>query len=1059
MGAGDNNLDLAIRIKAEATQAKAALGEVQAQLKGVETAAKTAGGGADAYTQQMSKLQVASNKAAKQSRDTAAALALMAKIDPASGKLDSLDKLEASLRKLRGAMDPADFARMGEILASQRATLTGVGKDLEHVGKSAINARTQYSAFALISDAATGQFSRGRREVAALANETGLLGGLLNPVGIAIGVVAAAVVGLTAAMVAAEREASAFSDAIAQTGKFSGTTAQGLREMAAALQVSGVSVRSANEAVLEIAKTGKFSGDQIRQVAQAVEDMARGTGTSLKDATKQALHLAEDPVAGLNELQSTMHMVSIEAIDQARAYMDVGDKAGAAQVAINEYGRIAQTVLQQHQQELGTVRTFWQDLRKAISDATTAVLDFDNKSKNASQLAAARAVLEQNIANGNVQRDASGGLSLTAQGRASASIGEAEGANVFGSSLTQRLAGAADVYKRLGGAAEDAAQSSAKTAAQQQKIAEAGELADQSIAGLAKGYDKAADRARAVAEVTRNLNAIMHANRSLPNGVMAAPDGVDSFSFSGKGFDYLVNKKLGAEGRTRAGRDLGVLQANAAISAAQNAVKQVQDIYINGQKALDAQHKAGLVSDAAYYDAERGMLTVWEDDKVAALEKEKVAAQSHIKTQADRVKADQKVAEIDQQLTQVHAEASAKRQQIDAQEQEAIKKTQAAWEKFQNSLGTPLEIHTGQVLNKLNELDQFFTKNATGGEAGYADALNRIFGGIDGRGPRGVGTLMAGSRFSAQMAEVKQYYADIASIQQKAYQQEMAAAQGNAQRQLDIQKAYEQASLQSVQNKANAEAAIKRQEAQFALSSAQQGFTALAQVYAQAYGEQSRQAKIAFALQKASTLANAILAIQESVANSSKMGFPWNIISIAGAIAQGAAVLATIRSTNLNVGGYAAGGAIHGAGTGTSDSITIRASNGEYMHNAAAVDHYGLAFMDAVNSRTLPKLPGYATGGLIGGSAPSPSQLGFKSPSTPTVGSGNLMVAVTPVTVIVHSSGNGDDVQSKQSTDSNGGQVLELFLGMVAKDINQGGQVAKAADARWILQRKATRYG
>lgn len=49
------------------------------------------------------------------------------------------------------------------------------------------------------------------------------------------------------------------------------------------------------------------------------------------------------------------------------------------------------------------------------------------------------------------------------------------------------------------------------------------------------------------------------------------------------------------------------------------------------------------------------------------------------------------------------------------------------------------------------------------------------------------------------------------------------------------------------------------------------------------------------------------------------------------------------------------GGLIRGPGTKTSDSIDLRASNGEYMQRAAAVDHYGVAFMDAVNDLQFPK--------------------------------------------------------------------------------------------------------
>lgn len=58
------------------------------------------------------------------------------------------------------------------------------------------------------------------------------------------------------------------------------------------------------------------------------------------------------------------------------------------------------------------------------------------------------------------------------------------------------------------------------------------------------------------------------------------------------------------------------------------------------------------------------------------------------------------------------------------------------------------------------------------------------------------------------------------------------------------------------------------------------------------------------------------------------------------------------------------GGPVYGAGTATSDSILMRASHGEYVQRAAAVDYYGVAFMDRLNRLQLPR---YAGGGLVGG--------------------------------------------------------------------------------------------
>jgi len=54
------------------------------------------------------------------------------------------------------------------------------------------------------------------------------------------------------------------------------------------------------------------------------------------------------------------------------------------------------------------------------------------------------------------------------------------------------------------------------------------------------------------------------------------------------------------------------------------------------------------------------------------------------------------------------------------------------------------------------------------------------------------------------------------------------------------------------------------------------------------------------------------------------------------------------------------GGEISGPGTGTSDSIPIMASDGEYVIRAAAVEHYGVDTMEAINAKR------FKDGGLVG---------------------------------------------------------------------------------------------
>ena len=69
------------------------------------------------------------------------------------------------------------------------------------------------------------------------------------------------------------------------------------------------------------------------------------------------------------------------------------------------------------------------------------------------------------------------------------------------------------------------------------------------------------------------------------------------------------------------------------------------------------------------------------------------------------------------------------------------------------------------------------------------------------------------------------------------------------------------------------------------------------------------------------------------------------------------------------VPGAATGGYITGPGSGTSDSIPARLSNGEYVIKASSVRKIGVANLHSINAR------GYAEGGLVGGSSAQSPQL------------------------------------------------------------------------------------
>lgn len=118
-----------------------------------------------------------------------------------------------------------------------------------------------------------------------------------------------------------------------------------------------------------------------------------------------------------------------------------------------------------------------------------------------------------------------------------------------------------------------------------------------------------------------------------------------------------------------------------------------------------------------------------------------------------------------------------------------------------------------------------------------------------------------------------------------------------------------------------------------------------------------------FALDSIASAFRALLDIAKGVFDS--------IISAAKSAA--AAVAAIFSGSNTSgddagtMEGFAGGGHVRGRGTGTSDSMFARLSNGEYVQRAAAVRKYGVAFMDKLNRLQLPSdfFRGYAEGGLV----------------------------------------------------------------------------------------------
>lgn len=125
--------------------------------------------------------------------------------------------------------------------------------------------------------------------------------------------------------------------------------------------------------------------------------------------------------------------------------------------------------------------------------------------------------------------------------------------------------------------------------------------------------------------------------------------------------------------------------------------------------------------------------------------------------------------------------------------------------------------------------------------------------------------------------------------------------------------------------------------------------------------------------------------------NSGQLSYDQIAAAVAnGAVSGGTTADAAAAGKYLGLPGYATGGLISGPGTGTSDSLIARLSNGEYVMNAAAVQMFGTGLLDQMNAGLIPA---FATGGGVGEVGPQlevtrPSQIYKASGAGITQGGG-----------------------------------------------------------------------
>lgn len=260
------------------------------------------------------------------------------------------------------------------------AALAKVEKDSQAAatGIAAItnNSRAAYSASALLSDVMTGQFSRSRREVAALANETGLMSKALQFALSPAGLVAAALAAVGVAALQAEEDFAKLRQSIGAGGGMAGMDEQQLENLAQHFKQMGFDVHDTRTAIEQLSSAGTVTRDAMQNATLAVMQTAQVTG---QQADKVAQEISRAMAGGFDGILKLDEKYKFLNDSQLKTIENLEKSGSAAEAQKQAFGDLANSMGAVIQAHGGTMDSFWQRFGTTVANTWDTIAHGVNK--------------------------------------------------------------------------------------------------------------------------------------------------------------------------------------------------------------------------------------------------------------------------------------------------------------------------------------------------------------------------------------------------------------------------------------------------------------------------------------------------------------------------------------------------------------------------------------------------------------------------------------------------------------------------------------------------------
>ncbi len=198
-----------------------------------------------------------------------------------------------------------------------------------------------------------------------MGNAIRAIGSLLTPTRVALlGVGGALGILLTAAKGGSD-EMAKLRRTLEITGNAAGLTADRFDAMARAVQAaSGNSIGSARDTLLQLAASGRLSGDALREAAVAAERLSLATGEDAGGIGKRFVSMLDDVARGAANLNKQYNFLTLEQFKQIQKL----EQQGKAQEAVALTFELLNKRVPEQTKNLGTLERAWHGFSLVLSD-------------------------------------------------------------------------------------------------------------------------------------------------------------------------------------------------------------------------------------------------------------------------------------------------------------------------------------------------------------------------------------------------------------------------------------------------------------------------------------------------------------------------------------------------------------------------------------------------------------------------------------------------------------------------------------------------------------------